>query len=247
MASPLIKKPTRLAKTTTQEIKRIYQNLDYQGLGPIYCDEGGEAFWEDRRGPCQKMGMTIAKALRDRLPPLGRSLYVGAGVPEIPVLLMECLELNRTVSPYNLRSAEVKILNDGMGESRFSFSFGSAELATGLFDHLWIVSVLNDPEEFPNLSVLFSYGQADPFAFNTSAFTREREKGIQLFASCMAKLHKPGLITTSVEELPWVDSWCRTHDHSYHIEDSTYPTALVGDPVCFIHIHKNGPSSSKLE
>ncbi len=227
---------SRLSKRTTQQIKQIYQALDYETLGPIYCDEGGDAFWEDRRGPCQRMGIAIAKALLGRLPPLGRSLYVGAGVPEIPVLLMEHLELNRTVCPYNLRQGEVDILNQAGGKSGIPFCFGSAESATGNFDHLWIVSVLNDPEEFPNLSVLFSYGRADPLAFDTSAFSHERETGIRLFANCMAKLTTPGLLTTSVEEIPWIVNWCETHKHSYHIDPKTYPTALVGDPVCFIRI-----------
>jgi hypothetical protein len=226
----------RLSVNTTQEIARMYNSLDYQGLGPIYCDEGGDAFWQDRRGPCQKMGIAIAKALRARLPPLGRSLYVGAGVPEIPVLLMERLELRRTVCPYNLRQGEVDILNKAGRKKGVPFCFGSAESATGNFDHLWIVSVLNDPEEFPNLSVLFSYGRADPLAFDASAFVHERETGIRLFANCMAKLAKPGLLTTSVEEMPWVEHWCRSHGVPYQVDDRTYPTALVGDPICFIRI-----------
>lgn len=229
-------KPSRLSSSTTQEIARMFNSLDYAGLGPIYCDEGGDAFWNDRRGPCQKLGIAIAKALRDRLPHKGRSLYVGAGVPEIPVLLMEHLELHRTVCPYNLRKGEVDILNQAGGKNGIPFCFGSADSATGKFDHLWIVSVLNDPEEFPNLSVLFSYGVADPMAFDTSAFVHERETGIRLFANCMAKLNKPGWLTTSVEEMPWVDHWCREHGISYHVDDRTYPTALVGDPVCFIRI-----------
>ncbi len=116
------------------------------------------------------------------------------------------------------------------------FRYGSAESASGHFDHLWIVSVLNDPEEFPNLSVLFSFGHADPMAFDTSAFIHERETGIRLFANCMAKLIKPGLLTMSVEEIPWVDYWCQSQKIQYRIEDQTYPTALVGDPVCFIRI-----------
>ena len=149
---------------------------------------------------------------------------------------MEQLELNRTVCPYNLRQGEVDILNRAGGESGLSFYCGSAEVATGKFDHLWIVSVLNDPEEFPNLSVLFSYGRADPIAFDTTAFSTERETGIRLFANCMAKLTKPGLLTTSVEELPWVEHWCDMHHHAYSIDEATYPTALVGDPVCFIRI-----------
>lgn len=229
-------KQSRLSSATTQEITRIYNTLDYVGLGPIYCDEGGEDFWQDRREPCQKLGITIAKALRSRLSPQGRSLYVGAGVPEIPILLMEHLELHRTVCPYNLRKEEVTILNRAGGKKGIPFLCGSAESAKGNFDHLWIVSVLNDPEEFPNLSVLFSYGRADPLAFDTSAFIHERETGIRLFTNCMSKLTRPGLLTTSVEEIPWVDYWCQSQNIPYQVEDKTYPTALVGDPVCFIRI-----------
>lgn len=229
-------KTPKLSSATTQEITRMYNVLDYDGLGPVYCDEGGDAFWEDRRGPCKKLGIAIARALRSRLPAMGRSLYVGAGVPEIPVLLMERLELNRTVCPYNLRQAEVDILNQAGGENGIHFYCGSAETVTGKVDHLWIVSVLNDPEEFPNLSVLFSYGRADPLAFDVSAFSHERETGVRLFANCMANLTLPGLLTTSVEEMPWVEHWCHLHGIPYQVEDRTYPTALVGDPVCFIHI-----------
>ena len=236
MAPPRKTRTTRLLTKTTQQITQTFKALDYQALGPIYCYEGGDEFWEDRRGPCQKLGTAIAKALRDRLPQQGRSLYVGAGVPEIPPLLMESLELQRTVCPYNLRREEVDILNKAAGEDCIPFFWASAESATGTFDHLWMVSVLNDPEEFPNLSVLFSYGRADPMAFNTSAFSSERETGIRLFANCMAKLTRPGLLTTSVEELPWVEHWCHTHHRPYHVEETTYSTALVGDPICFIHI-----------
>lgn len=226
----------RLTRKSTQQIKQMYEALDYKGLGPIYCDEGGDEFWNDRREPCQKLGSAIARALKARLPPHGRSLYVGAGVPEIPPLLMEHLELNRTVCPYNLRRGEVDILNRAGKKSGVSFSCNSAESATGIFDHLWIVSVLNDPEEFPTLSVLFSYGRADPLTFDTTAFSIERETGIRLFANCMAKLTRPGWLTTSVEELPWVEHWCEVHHRSYHLEEPMYPTALVGDPVCFIRI-----------
>ena len=236
MASPPPTDVPQLSPSTTQQIRHVYQALDYDALGPIYCDDGGDEFWKDRRGPCQELGITIAKALRGRLSRQGRSLYVGAGVPEIPALLMERMELDRTVCPYNLRQAEVDVLTQAGGEHGIPFCCQSAEFATGSFDHLWIVSVLNDPEEFPNLSVLFSYGRADPLAFDTSAFTIEREAGVQLFASCMDKLKRPGLLTTSVEEIPWVEHWCALHHHTSHIEEPTYPTALVGDPICFIWI-----------
>ena len=230
-----MRKTPKLATTTIQHITQIFHALDYTALGRIYCDEGGEAFWHDRREPCQKLGTTIAKALKPRLLPQGRSLYVGAGVPEIPILVMEHLEFDRTVLPYNLRREEVDLLNTATEEKGFVFLHGSAELAEGPFDHLWIVSVLNDPEHFPQVSEL-SYGRANPLHFDPLAFTQEREVGVRLLASCMAKLTRPGLVTTSVEEIPWIVNWCHTHQISYKIDDRTYPTALVRDPVCSIQI-----------
>src|SRR5256712_12479674 len=97
---------TQLKPATLQAITRIFDSLDYAALGSIYCDEGGDAFWRERRGPCQELGIKLAAVLRDRLLPSGRSLYVGAGVAELPPLVMETAELHRTVAAYNLRADE---------------------------------------------------------------------------------------------------------------------------------------------
>src|SRR3989475_13068347 len=98
---------TQLQPATLQTIARVFDSLDYQTLGPVYCDEGGDAFWEERRGPCQELGTTLAARLRDRLPPGGRSLYLGAGVAELPPLLMETSRLHPTVARYNTRAQEL--------------------------------------------------------------------------------------------------------------------------------------------
>ena len=87
-----------LHPATLQSITRIFDALDYAALGAIYCHEGGDAFWEERRGPCQELGIRLAEVLRGRLRPNGRSLYVGAGVAELPMLAMETMDLQRTVA-----------------------------------------------------------------------------------------------------------------------------------------------------
>jgi len=153
--------PTPLQPSTLHTISRIFQNLDYGSLGEIYCDEGGDAFWNERRGPAEQLGVKLAEVLRSRLSPKGRSLYVGAGVAEIPMLVMEALELERTVAPYNLRAREVTVLNQTCAGLPFAFLPDDARTASGSFDHLWIVSVLNDPECFPELGALSS-GRAIP-------------------------------------------------------------------------------------
>jgi hypothetical protein len=232
---PQVIRRSRLRSSTTQHIQHLFETLDYESLGRIYCDEGGEAFWQDRQDPCRKFGSALARALKPRLCRSGRSLYVGAGVAELPPLVMEALELEREVHPYNLRQQEVALLNPPCRKLGITFSASTAESAPGIFDHLWLVSVLNDPERFPELSAL-SYNRADPIRFNPEQFAKEREIVSGLIDSCLKKLRRPALVTTSVEEECWITDWCHTHQLAYLIEDRTYPTALVGDPVCFIHI-----------
>ena len=80
----------------------------------IYCNEGGDAFWTVHRGPARRLGCEWADALGPRLTPGGRSLYVGAGVAELPAMLHETLDLGRTVVAANLRGEEIEILKAGM-------------------------------------------------------------------------------------------------------------------------------------
>ena len=221
--------------STRQLLSRIFHSLDYPALASIYCDEGGNAFWKDRKGPCQKLGLRIAKALSQHLNPTGQSLYVGAGVAEIPMLLVETRDLNRTVHAFNLREIEVTILNQACKGLPFSFTAGDVRFDDGAFNHLGIVSVLNDPECYPETSAL-SYGRANPVTFDTEKFLQEKKQIQSLIGSCLEKLTLPGLVTTSVEEVSWIIYWCDRHQVGYEIVDKTLPTAIVGDPICFIRL-----------
>jgi hypothetical protein len=209
--------------------------LDYAALGPVYCDEGGDEFWKAKRGLCRRRGSAIAVALRPKLAVGGRSLYVGAGVPEIPPLIMEIMELNRTVSAYNLRGKEVSVLNRASTKIGLRFERGDAGHARGRYDHLWLVSVLNDPERFPYLSAL-SYGRATPLTFHPKRFEKERRIVRELVKRCLGKLHRPGWITTTAEEVQWIAEWCHRRGIPYALDEKQYPTATVGDPVCFVRV-----------
>ncbi len=227
--NPWIKPETR------RSISQIFDRLNYSRLGTIYCDEGGEEFWKDRRGPCQTLGIELAEVLLGRLRPAGRSLYVGAGVAEIPLLTVETIELGREVIACNLRANEVTLLNQACESLPFRFVSEDARTAKGRFDHVWMVSILNDPERFPQLSAL-SYGRANPVTFNPMVFVKEREKVFALVEGCLSKLRLPGLVTTSVEEIPWITDWCTRRRVSCVVEEEGYLTAIVEDPVCFIRL-----------
>ena len=226
-----------LQEETRHAIAHVYRQLDYRALGHVYCYEGGDDFWRAKRRPCERLGSLVAVALRDRLTRGGRSLYVGAGVAELPVLLVETLELQRAVEPYNLRRSEVAELNRACRSSPVRFRGSDAVAARGRFDHLWIVSVLNDPERFPHMSLL-SYGRADPVTFDSRRFEKERRKVRIIVDRCMPKLARPGLVTTSTEEVVWIAEWCHRHKIPYLVQRRQYATALVGDPICFIKIGK---------
>ncbi len=210
----------------------------------MYCYEGGDEFWQTKRKPCQRLGIKISEALLKKLPRGGRSLYVGAGVAELPPLLAEALDRQRQVQPYNLRRKEVGALNRACRSLPVTFLARDASSAPGTFDHLWIVSVLNDPERFPRLAPL-SYGNADPVTFDPVKFQRERRIVQSIVNRCMPKLSLPGLVTTSTEEVVWIAEWCHRKKIPYQVERRQHQTALVGDPICFIKVGKRARSRSK--
>lgn len=237
--------PRPLLPQTRAAIAALFKRLDYAALGRIYCDEGGDAFWKAKKGPCQTLGIKLAEMLRGRLKQGGRSLYVGAGVAELPVLAMESMELGRAVVACNLREDEVTMLNQACNDVPFHFIHQDAGDVGGAFDHVWIVSVLNDPERFPELSAL-SYGRANPVLFDVAAFTQEREAVVALADRCLRKLQLPSLVTTSVEEINWTTDWCLRRNISCVVEPKSYPAATVEDPVCFIRIGERQSQSLQV-
>jgi len=227
--------PKRISVATRRTIAEVFDRLDYGRLASIYCYEGGHAFWKAKRGPCRLLGLRIGQALLARLSVGGRSLYVGAGVAELPALLVESLELHRTVLSCNLRRSEVAALNRACRELPLRFQATDAGMVRGTFDHLWIVSVLNDPERFPEVAAL-SYGRAVPLTFNPSGFMKERVIVQLLVNRCMSKLRVPGVVTTSLEEVNWIADWCHRKGIPYRVERRQFQTAIVGDPICILRI-----------
>ena len=165
----------------------------------------------------------------------GASLYVGAGVAEIPLILLEQLELDRSVTACNLRKDEVAVLNRACDGLLCRFDARDAGSVRTGYDHLWFVSVANDPERFPELSAL-SYGRANPVTFRARKFIPEQRTVATLVNRCLSRLSIPGLVTTTVEEVVWIAEWCHRRGIPYHIEERTYPSPTVGDPICFVRL-----------
>ena len=229
-------------RTTRQLVARLFAALDYRALGEIYCDEGGEAFWSAHRDPAQTMGEAWADALAMRLSRAGRSLYVGAGVAELPALAMEVSELGREVVVTSVDAAECASLNGSLGAvgllERIRFECvdgGDAAKKRGGYDHLSIVSVLNDPERYPAVSGL-TYGRTPPVLLDVDGFVEERAALQRLLAEVLLGLRLPGWITTTYEEVAWILAGAEELSLQVDADEDGVETAIVGDPIGFLRV-----------
>lgn len=237
--------PVAVPAATRARIEQVLAGLDYRALGDIYCDEGGEAFWADRRGPVRELGLDWAAAVIARLPRGGDSLYAGAGVAELPALIAEVLERERRCLATTLRQDEAAVLNAalagaGLGD-RLAVRAADARdvVGEGPFDHLSLVSVLDDPQTFPAVSAV-TYGRAVPWTLDAAAFEHERAQVRALVAALVAALRRPALVTTTVEEAGWLLERAEAVGVPVRGEDVALDTALVGDPIGFLWWGQDG-------
>ena len=227
---------------TCARIRTALDAIDYAALGRIYCEFGGEAFFADRRTAVFDLGRSWAGALAARLAPRGRSLYVGAGIAELPAILTEALELERSVVPTNLRAEECEILNAALDQCampslRWRATDAVHALDEGPFDHVAIVSVLDDPEVFPEVAGV-TYGRADPRSLDPGRFAAERLSIRRLSERLMRAVVVPGVVTTTTEEVGWLLDALPDGVRAV-ADEELVETAIVGDPIGFLRLESS--------
>jgi len=219
--------------------RRIAAACDWQALGEIYFHWGGEQFWAEKAPQVGELGERLARALLPKVRAAGASLWVGAGVAELPVLLAEVMLRGRDVVATNLRDREVAVLNAALDkvapELPLRYVAGDAtEVAAGRsFDHLGCISVFTDPETWPVLSDV-AYGRVPPVQVDVERFVAEREQARALAQKLFARLARPGLVTTSAEEVAWFLECAAAVGADYEADEELVDTAVVGDPVGFV-------------
>ncbi len=221
--------------------------LDWEALGQLYCEEGGEHFFPpEQRAALRDAALLFAGDLGDAFGAAGgRSLYVGAGVAELALILCERIVFGREVVPVNLPGPEPEQLNRALAAAEAAarvalprFHTGALERLTGRFDLLWLASVLNDPVAFPALSADL-YGR-EPDRAQPAALERDRTAALKLLASCLDRLpagagdSSPGRaplarIVTSDEELTLVAPACAARGLSLEVPERGRLSGVVGD------------------
>lgn len=225
----------------TAVARAVCAALDPRAIGEVYCDHGGERFWRERRDDVVTLGRDLGKALLLRVPRGGASLWVGAGIAELPVLLGEVLLHERRVTATNLRVRECELLDAALRRAapdvplRFE-PVDAREAAPGeTFDHVGCVSVFTDPETWPQLSGV-AYGRMAPVQLDVERFTAERDQARALAAALFARLSRPALVTTTAEEVAWFLEQAAKAGRHADAGEELFASAVVGDAIGFLAV-----------
>ncbi len=221
-----------------EALTRLEAELDWTLLGKLYCHEGGEQFFPPEQVlAMREAGLLIASRLGERLRPGGRSLYVGAAVGELVLLLCESLVFGREVFAINLPGPEAEEINRALSavERDCNFSlprirFDALADVPGLFDHGWLVSVVNDPDAFPALHDEL-YGRRGDLATGRGELAEDRKRANALVDGWLQRLTTHALVTTTDEELPFVVPRAQALGLSIELEEGATLSAVVGDPI----------------
>lgn len=225
----------------------VLDELDWPLLGELYCYEGGEHFFDaERRAAILDGGLAQAAEIGAALERfrtgdglgVGASLYVGASVFELGPILFESLFLGRHVDARNLPGRESAELDRalvavarGMDLTLPRISTTPVEAATGSFDHVWLVSVLTDPEAFPALHDELYGRHGTDLATGRGDLAGERARAEALVARLLAQAASPCLVTTTEDEEPIWRAVCPRQGRALAAPGPGRLSPVVGDAV----------------
>ncbi len=216
--------------------------LDWELLGNEYCEGDGAGFFDAAlRARMLDSSLRIADELANRLQGNGprRSVYLGAALAELAPMLVEHLVLQREVIWLNLDCVETRELRRAIGvvENRSQISLpkpgleGLECVKSASCDHLWMASVLSDPDHFPALHDELYERAGGKLATGRGAILEDRSRAERLVRGLLACAASPGTLTTSDEELEFLTEIA--HDLGWRIEvsDTFHLSVPVGDAL----------------
>ncbi|MCA8981541.1 MAG: hypothetical protein H6831_08395 [Planctomycetes bacterium] len=209
--------------------------LDWALLERLYCWDAGEGFFgAEEREALWDAGLQIAAGLSEGLAelPAGgprRSVYVGAAVAELVPMLVESMVLGREVCAVNLPGAEADELNRAFEAVGVALRV-DAELPDAEYDHLWVVSVLTDPEAFPALHDEL-YQRTGEGATGRGNLVAERMRAAELVDAWCTRLARRALVSTTDEELGFFEAEAARHGRRLEVPELGRLTAIVGDTL----------------
>lgn len=218
-------------------LARLDDEIAWDVCAEVYCEGDASGFFDPERREAVldaglKLGADVGEALGGRP---GRSLYIGAAVAELAPMLMESVVLGRDVHWVTLRSAESKELARALEAVDPSLPRPRTDRWQGASlapcDHVWMTSVLTDPEAFPALHDRLYRRQGTPEAVKGGHPKAERAKARELIDEALAAAAHETLLTTTDEELELWGPAIQAVGGRLTVGETGRLSGLVGDVV----------------
>ena len=218
-------------------LARLDDEIAWDVCAGVYCDGDASGFFDQERREAVldaglKLGADVAEALAGRP---GRSLYIGAAVAELAPILMEAVVLGREVHWVTLRSPESSELSraleavDPALPRPMTGRWRGVDLAP--CDHVWMTSVLTDPEAFPALHDRLYGRQGTSEAVKGGHPKAERARARELIEEALAAAGPRTLLTTTDEELELWGPAIQAAGGRLTVAETGRLSGLVGDVV----------------
>lgn len=220
----------------------LADELDWVSLGACYCEGDAQDYFDaERREALVEVGLHLADDVAAGLPHggPGRSLYLGAALTELAPILAEQLVLEREVTWLNRPGPEVdelrralRTVGQHLGLQLPTPSTDEvASVPASSCDHLWLVSVLTDPDAFPALHDALYERSGGELATGRGDLDGERRRAEELVCDMLERAVLPCALTTTDEELEIVGPLAVRRGLTLRVPDAGRLSALVGDAV----------------
>ena len=225
----------------------LVAELDWALLGRTYCEGDGSSFFDEALlEQVLDTGLDLVDGLAAALPRAGaaRSVYVGAAVAELPLLLGEVLVMGREVHWLNLPGPEVVELRRGLQVVGAKLGVRLPQPEThnlthvpdASCDHVWLASVLTDPDAFPALHDRLYERVGGALATGRGDAAADLARAEQLVREVLAKATRPALLSTTDEELELIVPIARTLGLQLSVPTTGTLSAIVGDTLRYVRV-----------
>jgi hypothetical protein len=222
-------------------IAALDEELDWELLGRAYCEGEGSSFFDaDLRERIIDTGLLFADDVASALGSgTGRSLYLGAEIAELPLILAEHLVLRRRVEWLNVDAPHVREIAraiEAVGarlkvELPKPSTRAIASVEPKTCDHLWMASVLTDPDHFPALHDALYERAGTRLATGRGDLDDDRRRADVLVTGLLERAADPCVLTTTDEEWTLVAPLAVQLGFDVELARNGRLTAIVGDLV----------------
>jgi hypothetical protein len=232
-------------------VSALDAELDWELLGLGYCEGDGSEFFDAAlREKILDTGVHFAEDVAGALGGAhGRSLYLGAEIAELPLILAEHLVMGRRVEWLNLAGPHTAEITRAIRavSTRLSVELPVptsrmlSDIEPASCDHLWMVSVLTDPDSFPALHDALYERTGSPLATGRGSLDDDRVRAEALVEALLDRATARCVLSTTDEERTLIEPAVVRRGWELALAPGGRLTAIVGDRVRIANLraHRN--------